>query len=82
MTGDRHNYDPITADPRVKALIDALIARHEQHGTSADVEQEALGRRQLRFITVGGKPLSAAYIDSALAYARKEADLKAPGKPS
>jgi hypothetical protein len=82
MTSDRHNYDPKSADPRVQAIITALIARHEQHGQSADVEQEALARRQLRFISVGGKPLNAAYIDSALAYARKEADLKAPGRPS
>jgi hypothetical protein len=82
MPGEQHTYDSKTADPRVQAIITALVAAHGQHGATADMEQEALARRQLRFINVGGKFLTAAYIDSALAYARKSADLKEPGKPS
>jgi len=87
MTNKHHDYDPKTADPKVQEIIAALTASHRQHGTTADAEQEAIARRRLRFIIVGGKPLPAAYIDSALASARKAADLKEPsnkeiGKPS
>jgi hypothetical protein len=82
MPGEQHTYDAKTADPRVQTIITALVSKHQQHGDTADVEQEAIARRQLRFISIGGKFLTAAYIDSALAYARKAADLKEPGKPS
>lgn len=82
MATDRRTYDPQTADPRVREIVDALVRSHQQHGTTADAQQESLARRQLRFITVGGKPLGATYIDSALAFARKAADLKNQGKPS
>ncbi len=82
MPDAQHSYDPTTADPRVQAIISGLITSHQRHGNSADVEQEALARRQLRFVNIGGKFLTAAYIDSALAFARKAAELKEPGKPS
>jgi hypothetical protein len=82
MPDERHTYDPKTADPRVQAIITVLISSHQRHGATADVEQEALARRQLRFVNIGGKFLTATYIDSALAFARKAADLKEPGKPS
>jgi hypothetical protein len=77
MSVERNTYDPQTADPSVQSVVTELITSHQQHGTTADTEQEAIARRKLRFVSVGGKRLSAAYIDSALAYARKAADLKA-----
>ncbi|HEX6816794.1 MAG TPA: hypothetical protein VF120_00325 [Ktedonobacterales bacterium] len=82
MAAVQHAYDPAKADSRVQEIISALITSHQQHGKSADAQQEALTRRQLRFLNVGGKHLSAAYIDSALAYARKTAESKNEGKPS
>lgn len=82
MATVQHAYDPAKADPRVQEIVAALITSHQEHGKSADAQQEAVARRQLRFLTVGGKHLSAAYIDSALAYARKTAESKNEGKPS
>lgn len=82
MATVQHAYDPEKAEPRVQEIVSALITSHQQHGKTADAQQEAIARRQLRFLTVGGKRLSAAYIDSALAYARKTAESKNQGKPS
>lgn len=82
MAAEHNTYDPQTADPHVRDIISALVTSHMQHGKTADTQQEIAARRQLRFISVGGKHLSAAYIDSALAFARKAADLKQQGKPT
>ncbi len=82
MATQQHVYVPETADPQVQEIIAALITSHQEHGKTADTQQEAMARRRLRFLTVGGKHLSAAYIDSALAYARKAAESKNEGKPS
>ncbi len=81
MAAEQHAYDPAKADPQVQVIITGLITSHQQHGKTADAQQETIARRQLRFLTVGGKRLSAAYIDSALAYARKSAESKNEGKP-
>ena len=82
MATIQNAYDPAKADPHVQEIISGLITSHQQHGRTADAQQEAIARRQLRFLSVGGKHLSAAYIDSALAYARKTAESKNEGKPT
>ena len=82
MAAQHHVYDPQSADPKVQEIIAALVTSHQEHGKTADAQQEAIARRHLRFLSVGGKHLSAAYIDSALAYARKTAESKNEGKPA